>query len=141
MHSDHDNETDSMEVEAPDSSEAPQDESPEADGADLNTETPEAVTSEDSMSSVEESQASDELTEEEELSLADQGGVEEDEIETLRLELEAAQVAKADLKDRLLRAAADVENVKRRSKRDLADAQRFGVEKLLKDRFVIIYLY
>src|SRR5947209_7954106 len=44
----------------------------------------------------------------------------------------AAQLAKeaADLKDRLLRTLAEMENLRRRTEREVADARSYGVKKL-----------
>jgi molecular chaperone GrpE len=47
-----------------------------------------------------------------------------------------AQVA--ELKDQLLRAMAEMENVKRRAARDVENAHKFAVEKLLNDLFPVV---
>jgi len=47
-------------------------------------------------------------------------------------EIEALQAARdeiADLKDKLLRAHAEMDNLRKRSQREVADAHKFGVEK------------
>ena len=49
---------------------------------------------------------------------------------------EDAQVA--ELKDQLLRAMAEMENVKRRAARDVEHAHKFAVEKLLNDLFPVV---
>jgi len=62
------------------------------------------------------------------------------EVESLRAQLELSQ-AKAretleklkDQHERFLRAAADLENYRKRAQKELADVQRFGIEKVLKD--------
>ncbi len=43
--------------------------------------------------------------------------------------LEAAQTEIAELKDKLLRTYAEMENLRRRTQREVADAHKFGVEK------------
>jgi molecular chaperone GrpE len=43
----------------------------------------------------------------------------------------------ADLKDRLLRALAETENVRRRSERDVADARSFGISSFARDLLVV----
>ena len=52
--------------------------------------------------------------------------VELDEIDTLRAEV-------ADLKDRLLRALADVENIRKRADRDRRDAELYGATRFARD--------
>ncbi len=44
----------------------------------------------------------------------------------------------AQLKDQLLRSYADVENIKRRAARDVENAHKFAVEKLINDLFPVI---
>lgn len=44
-------------------------------------------------------------------------------------ELAAAQEEIADLKDRMLRMHAEMENLRKRTQREVADAHKFGVEK------------
>ena len=51
--------------------------------------------------------------------------------EQLQSELEAAQAEAAKLRDQLLRTAADFDNFRKRSRRDVEDAQRKSVEKVL----------
>ena len=53
-------------------------------------------------------------------------GVETDEAAALRAEV-------ADLKDRLLRALADVENIRKRAERDRRDAEIYGATRLARD--------
>jgi len=48
-------------------------------------------------------------------------------------QLKTASAEAADFKDRALRAAADLENVKKRAQKEREDIQKFGTEKLLKD--------
>ncbi len=62
------------------------------------------------------------------------------EIEKLRAQLELSQAAGRELMekleaehDRLLRAAADLENYRKRAQREKDEIQKFGVEKLVKD--------
>jgi molecular chaperone GrpE len=54
------------------------------------------------------------------------GAVAEDEAAALRAEV-------ADLKDRLLRALADVENIRKRAERDRRDAEVYGATRLARD--------
>jgi len=48
-------------------------------------------------------------------------------------QLAQAQAEAADLRDRLLRALAEVENVRRRAERERGDAAKYGVTQLAKD--------
>ena len=52
--------------------------------------------------------------------------------------LAAAQEQVATLKDQLLRAHADMDNLRRRSQRDVENAHKFGVERLLGDTLPIL---
>ena len=68
------------------------------------------------------------------------GGELQREVESLRAQLELSQTKAREtlekLKDqheRYLRAAADLENSRKRAQKELADVQRFGIEKVLKD--------
>lgn len=68
------------------------------------------------------------------------GGELQREAESLRAQLELSQTKAREtlekLKDqheRYLRAAADLENYRKRAQKELADVQRFGIEKVLKD--------
>jgi molecular chaperone GrpE len=63
-----------------------------------------------------------------------------EEVESLRAQLELSQAKGRetleklkDQHDRFLRAAADLENYKKRAAREREEVQKFGVEKLLKD--------
>ena len=47
--------------------------------------------------------------------------------------LEALQAENADLKDRALRALADMENLRRRTEREVADAKSYGVTSFARD--------
>ena len=49
-----------------------------------------------------------------------------------------AQAEIAQLKDQLLRSYADVENIKRRAARDVENAHKFAVEKLINELFAVI---
>lgn len=55
-------------------------------------------------------------------------GAEDDQARIVRLEAE-----KAELKDRLLRALADAENLRRRASRDLEDARQYAVARFAAD--------
>jgi len=52
-------------------------------------------------------------------------------------ELEALKEENADLKDRLLRAAAEMENLRRRTERDKADTAKFAVSNFARDTLTI----
>ncbi len=52
--------------------------------------------------------------------------------------LEAAEQQAAALKDQLLRAHAEMDNLRRRSQRDVENAHKFGVEKLLGDMLPVL---
>ncbi len=52
-------------------------------------------------------------------------------------ELEALKEENADLKDRLLRAAAEMENMRRRTERDKADTAKFAVSNFARDTLTI----
>lgn len=67
------------------------------------------------------------------------------EVERLKAELERAAASERDalekLKDehdRLLRAAADLENVRKRAARERDDVQRFGLERIVKDLVPVV---
>jgi molecular chaperone GrpE len=47
--------------------------------------------------------------------------------------LQQAEQEKADLKDKLLRALAEMENLRRRTEKDLADARIYGVTRFARD--------
>ena len=54
-------------------------------------------------------------------------------------EAEPADAAEiAELKDQVLRSLAEMENVKRRATRDIENAHKFAVEKLLSDLFPVV---
>lgn len=77
-------------------------------------------------------------TPENEASVEDQASLEDgDEIEAVEeLEidpLEALAIEAADLKDKLLRTIAEMENLRRRSKRETVDAAKYGVTKFARD--------
>jgi molecular chaperone GrpE len=52
-------------------------------------------------------------------------------------ELETLKEENADLKDRLLRAAAEMENVRRRTERDKADSVKFAISNFARDVLTI----
>jgi molecular chaperone GrpE len=58
------------------------------------------------------------------------GALESDEVAALRVEI-------ADLKDRLLRALAEVENTRRRAERDRLDASQYAVTRFARDMLTI----
>ena len=65
--------------------------------------------------------------------IPDQGAV-EDEAETD----EQWQAEITDYKDRLLRSYAELDNIKRRAERDVANAHKFSIEKIAKDLLPVI---
>jgi molecular chaperone GrpE len=52
-------------------------------------------------------------------------------------EIARLEAEKADLTDRLLRVAADMENLRRRTERDLADARKYAVAQFAADMLVV----
>lgn len=64
------------------------------------------------------------------------GGTAETDAEVLQ-GVEQLQADNADLKDRLLRALAEVENMRRRSERDVADASKYAISKFAKDMIAV----
>jgi molecular chaperone GrpE len=52
-------------------------------------------------------------------------------------EIERLESEKADLTDRLVRLAADMENLRRRTERDVADARKYAVAKFAADMLVV----
>jgi molecular chaperone GrpE len=56
-----------------------------------------------------------------------------EELEALRAEVEALKAERDELKDRLMRALADAENIRRRAERDRKDAETYGGTKLARD--------
>src|SRR3954451_3158739 len=60
-------------------------------------------------------------------------GVEELVVEAAPSEVEALQQENAGLKDRLLRALAEMENLRRRTEREVADAKTYGVSSFARD--------
>lgn len=57
----------------------------------------------------------------------------DDEVNRLRQECERLTQEAAEFKDRYLRAAAELENVRRRADRERADLLKYGAESLLRD--------
>lgn len=66
-----------------------------------------------------------------------EGGLEE-RVRLLEAALERAEAAAREGHDRLLRAAADLENFKKRAAREREDVQRFGNERVLKDLLPVL---
>ncbi|MBM4204097.1 MAG: nucleotide exchange factor GrpE [Gammaproteobacteria bacterium] len=56
----------------------------------------------------------------------------------LQAALAAAETQAAALKDQLLRAHAEMDNLRRRSQRDVENAHKFGVERLLGDMLPVL---
>jgi len=59
----------------------------------------------------------------------------EESIESLKAALAAAELK---LKDEMLRAQAEIQNVRRRAERDVESAHKFGQEKLVKDLLAVV---
>ena len=54
-----------------------------------------------------------------------------DDLEALKVEIDSLTAEVGDLKDDLLRAKADTENVRKRGQRDVEAAHKYGLEKLI----------
>ena len=52
-------------------------------------------------------------------------------------EIERLEAEKSDLTDRLLRLAADMDNLRRRTERELSDARKYAVQKFAADMLVV----
>ncbi len=63
---------------------------------------------------------------------------ESDEIEVLRQQLEAAERKAEDNWDKLLRAQAELENLRRRMDRDLQNAHKYAIEKFSKELLAVM---
>lgn len=62
---------------------------------------------------------------------AGEGG--DDAVATIAHEIAAIQAENADMKDRLLRLAADMENLRRRTQREVGDAKTFAIANFARD--------
>jgi molecular chaperone GrpE len=71
----------------------------------------------------------------EQIDEATQGGTEQEDNSVLEPDV-AVEVA--ELKDQVLRTLAEMENVKRRAAKDIENAHKFAVEKLLNDLFPVV---
>lgn len=60
------------------------------------------------------------------------------EIDTLRASLEAAQREALDLRNRMLRAAADLDNFRKRTTKEKDDLKKFGAERVVQDFLPIV---
>ena len=67
-----------------------------------------------------------------------QGGPEASEQETDAAEADGLEAELAKTKDQLLRTIAESENIRRRASRDVENAHKFAVEKLLNDLFPVL---
>ena len=65
---------------------------------------------------------------------AQEAGAEEDVV----VDLETLAEEVVQLKDQVLRSAAEMENVRRRAQRDMENAHKFAVEKLINDLFPVL---
>lgn len=59
-------------------------------------------------------------------------------VDQLSTQLEAAQQEAADLKEQMLRAAADVQNVRRRAEQDVEKAHKFALDKFVNEMLPIV---
>jgi len=64
--------------------------------------------------------------------------VQADDVVELQKRLEEAEAAQKDAEDKLLRAHAEMENIRRRSERDLENAHKYGMEKFATELLPII---
>lgn len=60
-----------------------------------------------------------------------------EELELTRAELEQARAQAESAREDLLRASAEMENIRRRARRDVEDAHRYGVQKLIDEFFPV----
>jgi len=66
------------------------------------------------------------------------GATEEDEVATLRAELEAARAERDDFKDRLVRRTAELENSRKRHTKERDDLQKYAAESVLKEMVSVL---
>lgn len=59
-------------------------------------------------------------------------------IDELRKELDHVQKSEGEAKDKMIRACAEMENVKRRAERDVTSAHKFALEKFAKDLLPVL---
>ena len=59
-------------------------------------------------------------------------------IDQLRKELDQAKKEQSDASDKMLRACAEMENIKRRSERDVTNAHKFALERFTKDLLPVL---
>lgn len=84
-------------------------------------------------------EAQPEIGEAEQLDAVDTPEVEEQHAEEETVdELQLAQNEISDLKDKLLRAHAEMDNFRKRSQRDIANAHKFGVEKFVTELLNVV---
>jgi len=62
----------------------------------------------------------------------------EDQIAVLTEKLEQLEAEKKELQDRVLRGAAELENFKKRTRRDIADSARYAAEPLIRDLLTVV---
>ncbi len=67
-----------------------------------------------------------------------EGGLEPEEIASLRRELEKAREEAASMKDRMYRVAADADNIRKRALKEREEGLRFGQEGLLRDLLPVV---
>jgi molecular chaperone GrpE len=58
-------------------------------------------------------------------------------LEFLNAELERSEAEKAELKDRLIRAAAEMENLRKRTARDVADAREYSISSFAREMLAV----
>jgi len=75
----------------------------------------------------------------EELAPAEEGAeLEEPELEVLQREIGLLESQLQDMRDRYIRAVADLDNMRKRSRRDMKEAQQRAVSSLLLDLLVVV---
>ena len=62
----------------------------------------------------------------------------DDELAATQQDLEAAQVENKQLRDQVLRAKAETENIRRRAERDVANAHKFSLERFANDLIPVV---
>ena len=72
------------------------------------------------------------------LGLADTHKHLKQQVSTLEVELEKAKIAAEEHKDKVLRALAEVDNIRRKALRDIENARKFALEPFLKELLPVI---
>lgn len=92
-------------------------------------------TSDSEVENANESPTEGEMNEDTAASAGDSGVEPEESIESLKSKLVEAEAA---VKDAAIRAQAEIQNIRRRTERDVASAHKFGQEKLIKDMLAVV---